>query len=41
MNSNYLGNLNGLRAFAVLGVVFYHFGLGGLDGGFVGVYSVC
>ena len=30
-------DINGLRAFAVIAVVLYHFGLGGFDGGFAGV----
>ena len=30
-------DINGLRAWAVLAVVFYHFGVPGFDGGFVGV----
>lgn len=30
-------DINGLRAYAVLGVVLYHFGVTGIDGGFAGV----
>jgi peptidoglycan/LPS O-acetylase OafA/YrhL len=31
------GDINGLRAFSVLSVLFFHFGINGFEGGFVGV----
>ncbi|MDO9419021.1 MAG: acyltransferase family protein [Herminiimonas sp.] len=37
MNKKYVPEYDGLRALAVLGVVFYHFGFKYLPGGFVGV----
>lgn len=36
-NMNFRQDINGLRAFAVLAVVLYHFGVPGFSGGFVGV----
>ena len=33
----YRRDIDGLRSLAILPVVFYHYGLGGLTGGFVGV----
>lgn len=35
--SGFRGDINGLRAWAVVAVVLYHFGIPGFDGGFVGV----
>ncbi|MCL6682704.1 acyltransferase family protein [Sphingomonas alba] len=34
---SYRPDIDGLRAFAVLAVIFYHFGLSGFSGGYVGV----
>ena len=34
---NFRSDINGLRAWAVMMVVFYHFGVPGFSGGFVGV----
>lgn len=34
---NFRADINGLRAWAVVAVVFYHFGIPGFSGGFVGV----
>lgn len=34
---NFRKDINGLRAFAVLSVVFFHFGIPGFNGGFIGV----
>lgn len=36
-NGKFRTDINGLRAWAVVAVVFYHFGVGGFSGGFVGV----
>lgn len=35
--SGFRGDINGLRAWAVLAVILYHFGVPGFGGGFVGV----
>ena len=35
--SNFRADINGLRAWAVVSVIFYHFGIFGFSGGFVGV----
>lgn len=34
---SFRGDINGLRAWAVMAVVLYHFGIAGVSGGFVGV----
>ncbi|MGP4957320.1 acyltransferase family protein, partial [Pseudomonas helleri] len=34
---NFRDDINGLRAWAVLAVIFYHFGVYGFTGGFIGV----
>lgn len=34
---NFRADINGLRAWAVAAVIFYHFGIPGFSGGFVGV----
>ena len=36
-SSEFRSDINGLRAWAVLVVVLYHFGISGFGGGFVGV----
>lgn len=36
-SSGFRGDINGLRAWAVLAVILYHFGVPGFGGGFVGV----
>lgn len=37
VRTNFRPDINGLRAWAVVAVVFYHFGIPGFSGGFVGV----
>lgn len=37
LQSSFRNDINALRAWAVLAVVFYHFGVPGFSGGFVGV----
>lgn len=37
MRPNFRSDINGLRAWAVVSVIFYHFGIPGFSGGFVGV----
>lgn len=37
IRSDFRSDINGLRAWAVIAVVFYHFGVPGFGGGFVGV----
>lgn len=36
-NKNFRYDINGLRAWSVLAVIFYHFGIPGFNGGFIGV----
>lgn len=36
-STSFRDDINGLRAWAVLAVIFYHFGINGFSGGFVGV----
>lgn len=37
MKLEYLRHIDGLRALAVLSVIFFHFGVGGFSGGYIGV----
>lgn len=37
VSEGFRGDINGLRAWAVMAVVLYHFGIAGVTGGFVGV----
>ena len=37
IRTQFRNDINGLRAWAVMAVILYHFGLPGFDGGFVGV----
>ena len=37
VETNFRRDINGLRAWAVVGVILYHFGIPGFTGGFAGV----
>lgn len=37
VRTNFRHDINGLRAWAVIAVIFYHFGITGFNGGFIGV----
>ena len=37
MKKNFRSDINGLRAWAVVAVILFHFGIPGFGGGFVGV----